>query len=264
MNLDQIMLACLPVMEKAGEMAKANWNKPHETRHKGPVDLVTETDVAVENFLRGELARIVPEAVFVGEESGSDPASLQKLCWVVDPIDGTTNFVHRIPIIGISVALCDGGVPVLGIINSPMLGEMYYAAMDSRAFCNGEPIAVSQTSVLRQSLVATGFPYDVGEGLPQILGRLGRVIPATQGLRRPGAASMDLAWVACGRLDAFYEAGLKPWDMAAGWIITERAGGRITAFDGTGVGLGGEVLATNGLVHEQMAELLALGAESCQ
>lgn len=257
MKLDDLMRKCLPVLKEAGNIVRGNWNRPHETKHKGPIDLVTETDVAVEAFLRGELQRILPEAAFVGEESGADPALLKGLCWVVDPVDGTTNFVHQIPIVGVSVALCEGGKPVLGIIEAPMLGETYHAALDTQAFRNGAPITVSENSDIGQSLVATGFPYAVKPVLPEILARLGRVLPATQGLRRPGAASIDLAWVACGRLDAFYEAGLKPWDMAAGWIIVQRAGGKVSDFGGREPVLGDPLLASNGHVHADMVNLLA-------
>lgn len=257
MNLDELMLKCLPIVKEAGSIVRDNWNKAHDTRHKGPIDLVTETDVAVEKFLHGELGRVAPEAAFVGEESGADPALLEKLCWVVDPVDGTTNFVHKIPYVGVSVALCDGGSPALGIIDAPMLGETYYAAMDSRAFCNGEPIAVSSADNIKSCLVATGFPYNTMAVLPKIMGYLGKVMAASQGVRRLGAASLDLAYVAAGRLDAFYEGGLKPWDVAAGWIIVRQAGGQISDFSGNAYKLGEPILASNGLAHKAMLELLA-------
>lgn len=258
MNLDELLLECLPVVQDAGKIIRENWHKPHSVHHKGAIDLVTETDRAVEEFLRRRLCNLLPDAAFLGEESASDAAGLLESpwCWAVDPVDGTTNFVHRIPMVGVSVALCENGAPVLGIIAAPMLGECYYAVHNSRAFLNGEPVAVSQSEHLTDCLVATGFPYDVKPQLEHIMRRLEAVLPATQGLRRPGAASIDLAWVACGRLDAFYEDGLKPWDMAAGWLIVQEAGGRVSDFNGNAAGWGKSLLATNGHVHPGMVRLL--------
>lgn len=258
MNLDELLIACLSVAREAGGIVKANWNKPHTIRHKGPIDLVTETDQAVEEFLHTKLAALLPEAAFLGEESadGAEVPPDSKYCWVVDPIDGTTNFAHGIPMVGVSIALCENGKPVLGIIDAPMLGECYYAARDSRAFMNGEPITVSKTETLTDCLVATGFPYNVKPRLPELLRRLEAVLPATQGLRRPGAASLDLAWVACGRLDAFYEDGLKPWDMAAGWLLVQEAGGQTSDFNGAPTVWGKSLLATNGRVHLALVDLL--------
>lgn len=258
LNLQTLLQNCLPIVIEAGKIIKQNWDTPHEVKHKGRIDLVTETDTAVQNFLRSQLATVLPEAEFLGEEdAGNVESALQKpLCWVVDPVDGTTNFVHRLPIVGVSVALLASGSPILGIINSPILAETFYATRGNGAFADGQPIHVSATDRLADSLVATGFPYDIGNELPAILHRLERVLPATQGLRRPGAASLDLAWVACGKLDGFYEDGLKPWDMAAGWLLIEEAQGRVTTFQGEAAGWGLSLLATNGLIHEAMTHLV--------
>lgn len=256
MNLDELLLKCLPVVRQAGDIVRRNWNRPHEVRHKGAIDLVTETDRAVEDFLLNELGQFFPEASFLGEESAEEGLLDNEWCWVVDPVDGTTNFVHRLPMVGVSVALCQNGQPALGIVDAPMLNECYYAARDSRAFLNGEPVSVSGAATLAQSLVATGFPYDIEPQLQPILGRLKAVLPATQGLRRPGAASLDLAWVACGRLDAFYEDGLKPWDMAAGWLLVKEAGGEVSDFNGNPAAWWQSLLATNGRIHRDMVKLL--------
>lgn len=256
MNLDDLLCQCLPIIARAGAMISANWNLPHQISYKGPIDLVTETDVAVENFLREELCALLPEAAFVGEESGANPSLLNSLCWVVDPVDGTTNFAHQIPNVAVSVALCSSDQPILGIVEAPMLGERFYACRRSQAFRNGQPIHVSANAELCQALIATGFPYEVGPVLSNILDRLGRVLPATQGLRRAGSAALDLAWTAMGRLDAYYEAELKPWDMAAGWLIVQQAGGMVTNLNGVPATLGGPILASNGLIHKKMLELV--------
>lgn len=258
LNLDALLLKAIPVVRRAGQIIAESWNNSHAVIHKGVTDLVTETDKAVEDFLKRELAELLPEAAFIGEESASAAdAQGESLCWIVDPVDGTTNFVHRIPAVAVSVALCEKNLPLFGIVDAPILGECFYAARDSRAFCNGEPVGVSGATRLIDSVVGTGFPYDAGEHLPEILNRIGKILPATQGLRRFGSAAIDLCWVACGRLDAFYEADLKPWDMAAGWLIVMEAGGEVSDFFGKEPGFGKPVLASNGKIHEELLSLLA-------
>lgn len=257
-NLDDVLPKTLQIVRDAGKIIAQNWTRPHEITHKGAIDLVTETDRQVEDYLHKHLGQLLPEAAFIGEESAKDlniPAD-KPLCWIVDPVDGTTNFVHRQPPVSVSVALCEEGVPVVGVVDAPMLQECFYAARDSRAFCNGEPVEVSAVTNLSDAVVATGFPYDVSASLDDILRRLARVLPATQGLRRLGSAAIDLCWVACGRLDAFYEAGLKPWDMAAGWLIVLEGGGQLSDFAGRRFDWGRSVLASNGKIHADMVNLL--------
>lgn len=258
MNLDKLLEKCLPVGKMAGDIVRNSWDSAHEIVHKGAIDLVTETDKAVENFLKAELGALLPEAGFLGEESGGDQARLlgQPWCWVVDPVDGTTNYAHGVPVVGVSIALCQAGAPVLGIIEAPMLGGSFHAIKGGGAFCDGKPLRVSRAERPIDCLVATGFPYDISPQLAKILKRLEKVLPATQGLRRPGAASIDLAWVAAGKFDAFYEDGLKPWDMAAGWLLVLEAGGKLSDFNGGAAGWGKSLLATNGLVHAGFVELL--------
>ena len=258
LNIRTLIQECLPVVLEAGQLVRQDWASLHAAAHKGRTDLVTRTDAAVERFLKQKLAAMAPEAAFLGEESsaGSMSALSQPLCWVVDPVDGTTNYVHHIPLVGISVALCANGEPVLGIVNAPMLDEVFYAGRGAGAFLNGEPVNVSATLKLTDALVATGFPYEFGDNLGRILARLERVLPATQGLRRPGAASLDLAWVACGRLDAFFEEELKPWDMAAGWLLVTEAGGKASAFNGDAAGWGLPLLVSNGRIHDAMVKLV--------
>lgn len=256
----ELLAECREIVALAGQMVRERWNRPRTISHKGQIDLVTDTDRAVEDYLRDKLGRLLPEAGFLGEESALNQADALKngLCWVVDPVDGTTNFVHRIPMVGISVALCEAGEPVLGVVEAPMLAETYTALKGHGSCCNSEPVRVSRADRLVDSLVATGFPYEVAPQLERLLGRLAAVLPATQGLRRPGAASIDLAWVGCGRLDVFYEDGLKPWDMAAGWLFVTEAGGKVTDFTGAPAGFGKSLLASNGIVHADFVELLKL------
>lgn len=258
MDLDKLLVDALAAADGAAHIMRENFTRPHKIQHKGAVDLLTETDLAIEAFLRRELGHLLPEAAFVGEESSEADAANSGLCWVVDPVDGTTNFAHGIPVTAVSIALCYQGQPLLGIVTAPLLNECFYAARDSRAFCNGEPIAVSKETDIRQSLVATGFPYEMEGQLAAIIQRLEQVLPVTQGLRRPGSAAIDLCWLAAGRLEVFYENGLKPWDMAAGWLIVEEAGGRVTDFEGNDAGFGKSLLASNGHVHMAMQKLLRI------
>ena len=248
------------LVRESGEIVRRQWLEERHVRHKGRVDLVTRTDLAVEDFLRERLAPLVPGVGFLAEESSGAGACPAGDCWIVDPVDGTTNFVHRIPQVGTSVALWRDGRVTLGVVNVPMMNECFWAVRGQGAFCNGDSIAVSREGELQQCLCATGFPYDVGGKLPQVLERLRLLLPATQGMRRIGAASVDLAYVACGRLDVFYELWLKPWDMAAGWLLVEEAGGRVSLPSGDAYAFGGEVVASNGLVHTEVCGLLCRAA----
>ena len=230
------------VVRESGDIIRRQWEKTHAVRHKGSIDLVTETDVAVEAFLKERLGELLPQAEFLAEEScvaGQEPSPL---CWIIDPVDGTTNFVHRIPQVGTSVALWADGHVVLGVVNVPMMDECFWAGLGMGAFRNGEPIHVSSAEVLSDAVVATGFPYAIAERLDDVLARLALVLPKAQGVRRIGAASVDLAYVAAGRQDAFYEMLLKPWDVAAGWLLVEEAGGRVTTLDGRPYTFGDEII----------------------
>ena len=158
---------------------------------------------------------------------------------------------------GTSVALWADGHVVLGVVNVPMMDECFWAGLGMGAFRNGEPIHVSSAEVLSDAVVATGFPYAIAERLDDVLARLALVLPKAQGVRRIGAASVDLAYVAAGRQDAFYEMLLKPWDVAAGWLLVEEAGGRVTTLDGRPYTFGDEIMASNGLVHKELRHLLA-------
>ena len=212
---------------EAGAIIRGHDRLPRRIRHKAsPKDLVTETDVAVENFLREHLGPLVPGAGFLGEE-GSAGLGLQGLAWVVDPVDGTTNFAHGVPFVATSVALCQDGVPLLGVVNLPLLGEIFTAGLGLGAWKNGEPMRVSDTATLLEALVATGFPYRIEEHQDAILRQLALAMPATQGVRRAGAAALDLAFVACGRYDGFFEFALNPWDTAAGVLLVQEAGGQV-------------------------------------
>ena len=241
----------------AGERILADFGAPRDVRRKGRIDLVTATDLAVEAFLKTELARILPEAAFLAEETAAQTV-LSGLTWIIDPLDGTTNFAHGFPFVCTSVALYDGQTPLLGCVNAPILGQCFTAAAGQGAFLNDAPIHVSTTDNLEDALVATGFPYAIRENLDEIMTDVRAMLDATQGIRRPGSAALDLAYVAAGRFDAFYELALNPWDVAAGVLLVTEAGGRVGGYRPDSPYRLGDfrILASNGVLHEALLELL--------
>lgn len=245
-------------LREAGALIREHNQRPRNIRCKTSIkDLVTETDGAVEQLLRGSLGALVPQASFLGEE-GSPDQGLAGLAWVVDPLDGTTNFAHGVPFVATSVALCLEGAPLLGLVNLPLLDELFVAAKGQGARLNGRPIHVSQVDALEAALVATGFPYRIEEHKDAILRQLALAMPATQGVRRAGAAALDLAFVACGRYEGFFEFALNPWDTAAGVLLVQEAGGRVGVMTGPEpYRLGGpNILAANAALFAPLQQLL--------
>lgn len=254
-----ILPMALDVVLASGAIVRDHHSRPRKIRRKGRIDLVTETDLAVESYLKDHLSNVLPGVSFIAEESAKtlEPSGT---CWIIDPLDGTTNFAHGLPLVATSVALWHEGQVALGIVNAPLLGECYHAVRGKGAFARiagkDEKMSVTVTGALEEALVATGFPYDIEKELSGIIRRMQSVLPKSRGVRRCGAAALDLAWLAVGRFDCFYETCLKPWDMAAGWLLVEEAGGRLSHFDGSPQSVtSGEVLATNGRLHDEMIRL---------
>ncbi len=253
----QLVDGFLACVRQAGGVVRAQWNDVKEIAFKGRIDLVTQTDLAVEKLLLEGLSVLLPGSTVLAEEShvSLDPGALT---WIVDPVDGTTNYAHGLPIVAVSVALWKHGQVELAAVYLPMLEELFWAVRGQGAFLNGKRIAVSREGVMQNSLIATGFPYSFYTEVDQICTRLRRVLLASQGVRRMGSAAVDLAYTACGRFEGYYETGLKPWDTAAGWLLVEEAGGKVSGLDGS-YGLGGHmIVATNGAVHEELVSLLRL------
>ncbi len=247
---------------EAGAIIRDHWRRPRKISFKGPIDLVTETDVAVEAFLRQRLTSLVPEAVFIGEESGGDQIELRALdrpAWIVDPLDGTTNFAHRLPFVATSIGLYMEGRVRLGVVFNPIMDELFWAEQGHGAFCNDERMQVSEREELLQCVAATGFPYSIRKNIAPVMACLEDVLTHCRAVRRYGAAALDLAYVAWGRLDFFYEGFLHPWDVAAGWLLVEEAGGRVTQMaSGKPYVLDAPtLLASNGRVHDAATGLLA-------
>lgn len=239
--------------------------QPRSVRSKGSeIDLVTEVDQAAERAVREVLERLSPGVPILGEEEGGSYARGDDAeTWVVDPLDGTTNFVHGFPVYAVSIALVRGGVPQVGVVLDVPRDRLYFAERGRGAFCGAARLAVSGRSRPEHCLVATGFPYDRAQRASYYLRRVESVLRGVRGLRRAGAAALDLAWVAEGVFDAYWEFNLRPWDVAAGWLLVEEAGGRVTGLDGQ-PGLDPWwpcPLATNGRIHEWMVERLRVSEE---
>ena len=256
----QLVDGFLGCVREAGRVVREQWNDPREIAFKGRIDLVTQTDLAVERLLTERLPALLPGSSVLGEESHTS-VEPGELTWIVDPVDGTTNYAHRIPMVAVSVALWRQGRVEMGAVHVPVLGELFWAVRGQGAFLNGERIGVSSEATMQAALVATGFPYSFYAEIDEVCARLRRVLLASQGVRRMGAAAVDLAYTACGRFDGYYETGLKPWDTAAGWLLVEEAGGRVSALEGE-YALGSHmIVATNGALHDDLLALLRLPDE---
>lgn len=222
---------------------------------KSANNLVTHVDRTAEQRLVEALAALVPTAGFIAEEGTGQRGT--GLNWVIDPLDGTTNFVHGLPGYSLSIALVDGVEPLLGVVHEVTLDERFTAWRGGGAWRNGAPIRVSARRTLRESLLATGFPYDDFAREREYLGLFRDLLHRTHGIRRLGSAAADLAYVACGRFEAFYEYGLNPWDVAAGILLVREAGGRVSAFlPGKNPLFDEEMVASNGSVHDELLALI--------
>ncbi|HXP31192.1 MAG TPA: inositol monophosphatase family protein [Stellaceae bacterium] len=223
---------------------------------KGPGDFVSTADLKAERLLKSELQRARPGWGFLMEESGASPGSDQRHRWIVDPLDGTTNFLHGLPHFAISIALEHDGEIVAGVVYEPVRDEMFWAEKGAGAFVNDRRLRVSARRHLGEALVGTGIPFR-GRGNHRVyLATLAAMMEATSGIRRLGVASLDLAYVAAGRLDGFWEFGLQPWDIAAGIVLVREAGGYATDLAGQhGIG-SGDVLAANDHLHAPLLQLL--------
>jgi myo-inositol-1(or 4)-monophosphatase len=224
---------------------------------KGAINLVTEADLAAEAIIIASLGKDFPDIPFMTEESAATHNTHPDHFWIIDPLDGTTNFAHGFPFFAVSIAFFSQGKSIVGAIYAPMFDELYCAAMDCGAWLNGCTIKVTKTNRLIESLVGTGFPYELGSKTAKMMQQLETVITSVRDIRRAGAAALDLAYVACGRLDAFYEIDLQPWDTAAGWLLVEEAGGKVTDFNGGRYSpFLSEILASNRSVHPDLLRLL--------
>src|SRR5580704_1323126 len=260
--------ALLNVMVKAAQKAARSLKRDFgeverlQVSLKGPGNFVTAADRRAEEILREELARARPGYGFLGEEGGRHEGSDKTHCWIVDPLDGTTNFLHGIPQFAISIALEREGTVVAGVIYNPVTDELYTAERGSGAFLNDRRLRVAARQRLADAVVGCGLPHHGRGGLTEFRHELALVQDRVAGLRRFGAAALDLAWVASGRLDAFWERNLSPWDMAAGILIVREAGGFVTDLDGDEAMFAkGHIIAGNDTIHRDLLRILKEAAK---
>ena len=255
MKNEKIKRTLLEALAKAGKIIRSNFGKKQKVTKKGEFNLVTEIDKASEKAVVDLILKHFPDHSILAEES---PAVAGSECrWIIDPIDGTTNFAHGFPIVSVSIGFERNGCLEMGGVFDPFRKELFFAERGKGAVLNGKRIHVSKVRTLEDSLLATGFPYDRKNHPNDYLDMLRTFLTRIQGIRRGGSAAIDLCYVACGRFDGYYEMKLAPWDKAAGMIIVEEAGGKITDFSGRPLTLTGlQNLATNGFIHQEILKLL--------
>ncbi len=258
-SLDRFLDVATEAALAAGAVLQKYWGNLETVKEKGrPGDLITEADAAAEAVAIKILNRHFPDHQILAEESGKQGNQTSQYLWAIDPLDGTTNYAHQYPFFATSIGLLADGIPQVGVIFDPFRQELFRAAKGLGATRNRQPIRVSTANTLANSLLVTGFAYDRRETIDNNYAEFCHLTHLTQGVRRAGAASLDLAYVACGRLDGYWERGLSPWDITAGVVLVEEAGGKVTAYDQNPFNLySGRILATNGHLHNALStELL--------
>lgn len=256
-DLDEVLKEVIALSKEAGTFIAEEGKKftADLIEFKGLNDLVSYVDKETEKLIVSGLRNILPEAGFITEE-GTATASNEEYKWVIDPLDGTTNFIHKLPVFAVSIGLIRGQEVVLGVIYEVNRDECFYARKGGKAYCNGAEIRVSGVKKLESSLIATGFPYYDFEKIQLYLEILDKFMKNTHGLRRMGSAAVDLAYVACGRFEGFFEYNLHPWDVAAGIIIVKQAGGVVSDFQGKDDFLFGRQILAGNQVHGEMLEVI--------
>jgi myo-inositol-1(or 4)-monophosphatase len=259
LDLDALLAAATHAAAAGAAIVLDAFGDASNVRTKGPGDWVSDADTSSEHAIRELLHDAAPELAFFGEETGGDRAEVG---WFVDPLDGTANFVHGFPVVGVSIGLVAEGRPVVGVVHAPMLGRVYAARLGGGATCNGAPIRVS-TRDPEQAICATGFPFrSKRDRLPQYFPVFERALLTFEDLRRAGAASLDLSWTGAGVLDGYFEQALGTWDVAAGSLLVREAGGVVTDWQGDDRAWlhSGDIVAGPAPVHERMLEVIAGGA----
>ena len=255
-NLNRFIKIAVRAARASGEIQRKGFGRRHSIRFKGAINLVTEVDHSCEEKIQRIISREFPDHDFLMEESGAwkRPSEYK---WIIDPLDGTTNYAHGYPLFCTSIGLEHQGKMVLGVVYEPNRDELFVGVKGRGAALNGRKIRVSKTSILRRAFLATGFAYNVQTVRDNNLDHFSDFILNAQAVRRDGVAAMDLCYVACGRYDGFWELDLRPWDTAAASLILREAGGRISSFEGGPFDLyGREIVASNGVLHRSMIKVL--------
>lgn len=252
---DRLTIA-IDLARQAGALLREGFDQVTEVNYKGEIDLITEFDLRSQQLLVEGIQQTFPNDAILAEENGL--VGEGEHCWFIDPLDGTTNFAHGIPVFVISLAFAQRSQPLLGVIYDPMRDELFHATIDGGAWLNDHRLHVSTATTLNESLLATGFPYDMRTNPDNNLNHFARLILQSRGVRRLGSAALDLAYVASGRFDGYWEMRLWPWDWGAGLLMVKEAGGLVTRIDG-GEEVFAEpssILATNGQIHDEMLDAL--------
>jgi len=259
MDLERIKNIGIGAAYQGAKVLNDFYGKLHCFNKKGPIDLVTKADIESEKQIIESIQSKYPDHEILAEESGLKKVRSSQYRWIIDPLDGTTNYAHQIPFFSISIAFEADGQTVVGLVLNPKSGELFSAIRGYGATLNGFGVNVSKNNLIADSLVVTGFPYNIRQIIKPAMTRFERCLGNTIGLRRLGSAALDLCFVACGRFDGFWEENLKPWDTAAGFLIAKEAGATITDFNGQPYSIKkNEILATNGNIHNEMISLLKI------
>ena len=259
MDLAPCKQTAIAAAYKAAEILRSRFGNISHIHKKDAVEIVTEADLESEQAIISAIRTRFPEHSILSEESGLNEGN-DDFRWVIDPLDGTVNFAHQVPIFCISIALTYQDDIMLGVVLNPVDGQLYTAQRGQGAQLNGQPLQVSKATAVSESLLVTGFPYHIREIFEPIMTRFGNCLQASQAVRRLGSAALDLCYVACGRFEGFWEQCLKPWDTAAGALIASEAGASVTTFSNQPYQLGDqEILVTNGHIYGEMLGLLKLG-----
>jgi myo-inositol-1(or 4)-monophosphatase len=261
MNHPKLKRTLLQAFKSAGTLVRQSITRQKTITKKGEIDLVTEIDCAAEKLIIKIISKAFPDHSFLCEESGTTrhggQAGQSKHRWIIDPIDGTTNFAHSLPICSVSIAYEENGVVRMGGVYDPMREELFYAEKGKGAFLNGKKIRVSKTKQLNDALLSTGFPYDRRKDPDKYLKIFREFLMQAQEIRRLGSAALDLCYVACGRFDGYWEAKLSPWDKAAGMLILKEAGGKLSNYAGEPLTLAEPtIVASNGVIHKAILKTL--------
>ena len=250
------------IARQAGVVLMEGYGNVRHIQQKGAIDLVTEFDKRSEEIIISSIQQEFPDHAILAEESGPNNR-ISEYQWVIDPLDGTTNFAHGIPIFSVTIGLLRNNSPVVGVAYDPLRNEMFSAELGQGATLNNNPIHASSRMALGQAVISTGFPYDLRTNPRNNLAQFAQFQLRTQAVRHLGSAALDCTWTAMGRLDGYWEFGVKPWDVGAGALIVREAGGRVTSVDGDENFLSDDsIVVSNSLLHEQMLRVLSEGNEA--
>lgn len=261
MLMDELLRFIIHCVKESGKIQKKHFGKRVKVEHKGDINLVTDVDLECQEKIISLIRSEFPDDDILSEE-GKNTLSNSSRRWIVDPLDGTTNYAHGYPFFCTSIAYEENGELLLGAVYNPIFDELFYAKKNYGSYLNGERIRVSRISDIRIALLSTGFPYDLAVSKRNNIDNFLKFIFRAQAIRRDGSAALNLSYVAAGRFDGFWELKLNPWDVAAGTLLVKEGGGMVTDFKGNPINIyGDEIVASNGIIHAEMISILNSGGE---